>query len=158
MAAVAEIREGSIVAHIEIGASPDAVFRALVTPEEICSWWGSDDSYRVVNWVGDVRPGGAWTCEARTADNSEQSTVRGEYIIVDPPRILEHTWQPSWENFATTTVRYTLEPTQHGTRVSVLHTGFGDRVDAATGHAHGWTRVLGWLDAHFQPKEKHSAK
>ena len=35
-----------------------------------------------------------------------------------------------------------------GTRVSVVHRGF-TAAESATGHAEGWTRVLGWLAGRF---------
>lgn len=152
MTAVVDLASGTITASIEVAATPDAVFRALTTSEEMCSWWGSDDTYHIVNWKGDVRPGGAWSCEAHSAATvagRDAATVRGEFITVDPPRVLEHTWCPSWENFFSTTVRYTLEPIPSGTRVSVLHTGFVGREASARGHAEGWNRVLGWLAKRF---------
>jgi len=153
MTAVVDLASGTITASIEVAATPEAVFRALTTSEEMCSWWGSDDTYRLFNWKGDVRSGGMWSCEARSTGNAEgtrTSTVRGEFITVDPPRVLEHTWCPSWENFFATTVRYTLEPTPVGTRVSVLHTGFAGRDESARGHAERWRRVLGWLAQRFE--------
>jgi len=153
MTAVVDLTSGTVTGDIEIAATPEAVFRALTTSEEMCSWWGSDDTYHIFNWKGDVRPGGQWSCEARSAATvagRDAATVRGEFITVDPPRVLEHTWCPSWENFFATTVRYTLEPTVKGTRVSVVHTGFLGRNDSARGHADGWNRVLGWLAKRFE--------
>ena len=32
-----------------------------------------------------------------------------------------------------------------GTRLTMRHDGFGDRVESCAGHAEGWERVLGWL-------------
>jgi uncharacterized protein YndB with AHSA1/START domain len=147
MSVAAAIVDGTIRASVEIEAAPDVVFRAI-SSSEICAWWGSDDMYRVTNWVGDVRPGGAWTCDAKSAHDGHTSVVRGKFITVDPPRVLVHTWCPSWENFAETTVRYELVPTECGTRVEVTHTGFADAA-AGQGHTDGWTRVLGWLAEHF---------
>jgi len=147
MTVVSNVVDGTIVASVEVDAPPDEVFRAISSPE-ICEWWGSDDHYRVTNWVGDVRPGGAWTCEAKNANGTDVSVVRGEFITVDPPHLLVHTWCPSWENFAATTVRYDIVPTTRGSRVNVTHTGFTEAA-ASSGHANGWVRVLGWLREHF---------
>jgi uncharacterized protein YndB with AHSA1/START domain len=147
MTVVSSVVDGTIVASVEVDAPPDAVFRAISSPE-ICEWWGSDDLYRVTNWVGDVRPGGAWQCEAKRTNGDDVSIVRGEFITVDPPRVLVHTWCPSWENFASTTVRYDVVPTSRGSRVNVTHTGFTEAA-ASRGHADGWTRVLGWLREYF---------
>jgi uncharacterized protein YndB with AHSA1/START domain len=148
MSVFANVVEGKIVASVEVEASPEAVFRAI-SSDEICQWWGSDDSYRVVNWVGDVRPGGKWQADTRSADGSREMIVRGEFLTVDPPRVLIHTWLPSWDGSVETTVRYELTPTANGTRVDVTHSGFIEAA-AQRDHAEGWKRVLGWLREHFQ--------
>jgi hypothetical protein len=49
----------------------------------------------------------------------------------------------------TTTITYRLEPIAGGTRVTVRHDGFGERIDSCRGHADGWERVLGWVQAHL---------
>lgn len=77
-------------------------------------------------------------------------TVRGEYIAIEPPHLLEFTWLPSWEDFHPTTIRCELLPTETGTRLTLTHTGFGDCASMCEGHAEGWTRVMGWLAAHMR--------
>jgi len=44
-------------------------------------------------------------------------------------------------------VRIELDPVPAGTRVTVIHSGFGEDAKRMGGYADGWTRVLGWLDA-----------
>jgi uncharacterized protein YndB with AHSA1/START domain len=144
MRALANVDGGMVKAEIEIAASPDRVFRALTNGAELAAWWGSDDMYRTTDWKVDLRPGGKWSTVALGADGS-QSTVGGEYLEIDPPRRLVHTWRASWDDFAETTIRYDLEPTTAGTRVLVTHTGFGDRAEQAAGTGEGWRRVLDWL-------------
>lgn len=148
MTAVAAVNNGVITASIEIAAPPEAVFRAISSPE-ITKWWGSDDMYRVMRWTGDVRPGGAWQADTRSAGGEREAIVRGTFLVVDPPRVLEHTWEPSWEGYMSTTVRYTLTPTATGTLVEVRHSGFLEAAAAGRDHAEGWKRVLGWLSEHF---------
>ncbi|HZD04013.1 MAG TPA: SRPBCC domain-containing protein [Longimicrobiales bacterium] len=147
MAVVADVTVGVIRGDVEIAASPGRVLQALTDPVELEQWWGADDMYRTFDWRIDLRPGGAWSCQARNA-GGEGSSVRGRYVTVDPPRVLEYTWQPSWDDFAETLVRLELEPTDAGTRLRVTHTGFGDRADSCNGHAQGWTVVTGWLSEH----------
>jgi uncharacterized protein YndB with AHSA1/START domain len=100
--------------------------------------------YRTHDWKVDLRPGGSWGCRARAADGSE-TTVGGEYIEIDPPRLLVYTWVPSWDGFVETTVRCELDPIATGTRLRITHTGFTDRATVAEGTSKGWTLVLGWL-------------
>ena len=146
MTAVADVQAGVVRAVVEISAPPDAVFRALTDPAELPSWWGSADLYRTDDWKVDLRPGGKWSCQARSAQGD--SVVRGEYLAVEPPRLLEYTWEPSWEDYRQTIIRCTLEPIAGGTRVSIVHRGF-TAAESTTGHADGWTRVLGWLAGRF---------
>jgi uncharacterized protein YndB with AHSA1/START domain len=142
--AIADLTSGSILATVDIAAAPERVFRALAS-EDIVRWWGSDDAYRTTAWTGEVRVGGAWTASGVATDGSEFS-VGGEYLEVDPPRKLVHTWKPSWDDVAAMTVTYTLAAIDGGTRVTLRHDGFGDNAASCDGHAQGWERVLGWLD------------
>jgi uncharacterized protein YndB with AHSA1/START domain len=127
---------GAVHATVEIAAPPERVFRALTDPRELAAWWGSDDTYRSHDWQIDARPGGAWS--ARTTDaNGRVSTVRGEFIVVEPPRLLEYTWLASWDGFAPTTIRCELVAVDvggtPGTRLTLVHGGFGGRTHAAKG-------------------------
>ena len=146
--AFAEVQNGIVNASIEVAAPPDRVFRAISSPE-VAEWWGSSDLYRVEKWVGDLRVGGKWQADTRAAEGGPEMIVRGEFTVVDPPRVLEHTWEPSWEGFIKTLVRYELTPTAKGTLVTVVHSGFAQAAEAGRDHADGWKRVLGWLSIHF---------
>jgi uncharacterized protein YndB with AHSA1/START domain len=145
--AVADLSEGTILASVEIAASPERVFRALAS-EELVKWWGSPDTYRTTQWTGELRVGGAWRTEGVGADG-KPFTVGGEFIEVDPPRKLVQTWRAAWDDNQVTKITYRLEPIANGTRVTVRHEGFGTRRDSCDGHAAGWERVLTWLDDYF---------
>jgi uncharacterized protein YndB with AHSA1/START domain len=138
---------GVVHATVEIDAAPERVFESFTTPEELAAWWGSDDTYHTERWTVDLRPGGRWHCHV----DGHRSTVGGEYLVVDPPRLLEYTWEPSWEDFYRTTIRVELAPNgRGGTRVTVTHSGFTDRAPSAEGHGQGWIRVLEWLRGHAE--------
>jgi uncharacterized protein YndB with AHSA1/START domain len=149
MRALAIVDEGVITAEIEIAAAPERVFRSLTDPAELAVWWGDDLIYRTYDWQLDLRAGGAWSTRARGADGSEM-TLGGEYLEVDPPRLLVYTWRPSWDDFVETTVRCELHPTPAGTRVRITHTGFVGRAPAAEGTGEGWKRVLEWVAEHLE--------
>ncbi|HSN25905.1 MAG TPA: SRPBCC domain-containing protein, partial [Kofleriaceae bacterium] len=119
---VADVTEGIVLARVEIAVPPERVFKALTT-EELTAWWGADDMYRTTKFTIDLRPGGAWRTEGRGADGSDFH-VEGEVLEVDPPRRLVQTWKPSWEPGAATTIVYTLDAIEGGTRVTVRHSGF----------------------------------
>jgi uncharacterized protein YndB with AHSA1/START domain len=143
----ADVARGSITATIDIDAPPQRVFDAFTDPHHLERWWGSDDTYRTFDWKVDLRPGGQWSCSARSPAGGQVSTVQGEYLAVDPPRALEYTWSPSWDGFATTRVRIEFQETPTGTHVVVHHGGFTD-ARSCDDHANGWIRVLGWLAEH----------
>jgi uncharacterized protein YndB with AHSA1/START domain len=142
----ADVTKGIINGTADINASPERIFRALTT-EEQAEWWGSGADYRTHDYVIDLRPGGRWSCKA-TGPKGDTSTVGGEYITVDPPKVLEYTWEPSWDNFAQSRVRIELEPRGSGTRLTLRHTGFEGRETKCENHKTGWTRVLGWLSGY----------
>jgi uncharacterized protein YndB with AHSA1/START domain len=145
--AVADVTAGMILAFVEIAAPPERVFRALTT-EEITEWWGSPEEYRTTSFTADLRPGGRWRTGGIGADGSEFA-VEGVYREVDPPRRLVQTWVAPWDGGNETTITYTLEPIEGGTRVTVKHEGFGERQDSCRSHGNGWERVLGWLAKFF---------
>jgi uncharacterized protein YndB with AHSA1/START domain len=145
--AIADVTSGTILASVEIAAPPERVFRAL-TSDDITRWWGSDDLYRTTKFTADLRVGGKWRSDGQGADGSPFH-VEGEYVTIDPPHLLVHTWKPAWEEGAPTTITYRLEATSIGTRLTLRHEGFIGRAESCNGHASGWERVLGWLDGFF---------
>jgi uncharacterized protein YndB with AHSA1/START domain len=148
VSALADFKEGIIYASIEIDAPADAVWDALTDPAQLASWWGSPDTYRTFNWQVDLQPGGKWTSDSARIDGSQAGNVHGEYLEVDKPRLLVFTWKASWDGFAETLIRCELTPTSSGTRVTIRHSGFAERVVSGAGHSEGWKRVLGWLAGH----------
>ena len=142
MTAVADVKARTVHATVELAAAPDAVFRALTDPDELARWWGSPELYQTHDWKLDLRPGGKWSCQARSVEGTGE--VRGEVLAVDPPRLLEVTWEPSWEEYKRSIIRYTLDKVPGGTRLSLFHRQLPSEA-STDGHADGWTRVLGWL-------------
>ena len=142
MTAVADVQARTVHATVEIAAAPEAVFRALTDPDELARWWGSPELYETHDWKLDLRPGGKWSCQARSPEGPGQ--VRGEVLAVDStpaPRVHlgaelggvqeEHRPLHAGEG-------------ARGTRLSLFHRGLRSE-ESTHGHAEGWTRVLGWL-------------
>jgi uncharacterized protein YndB with AHSA1/START domain len=136
----------TVVVDIFVAAPAERVFQAISDPKQLLQWWGQKGLYRGNNWEADVRPGGKWRCEG-VSEKGDAYTVHGEYLEVDPPRKLVHTWIASWSGPGVTTVHWELAPTGNGTKVNVRHTGFKAMPDAARDHAQGWSRVLVWMQA-----------
>src|SRR5689334_5229255 len=93
--AIADLAEGTILATVDIAAPPERVFRALTDANEMVTWWGSPELYRLTEWRADLRPGGQWKSTGVGADGKPFS-VGGEFLEIDPPRRLVHTWSPDW--------------------------------------------------------------
>jgi uncharacterized protein YndB with AHSA1/START domain len=144
---IADATAGAVRAELEIAAPPETVFHALTDPRELAAWWGSPEMYRTRNWVIDLRVGGRWSAEAGGEGDAQPATVRGEYLEVDPPRVLAYSWEPSWDGFFRTIVRIELQPSRGGTLLKLSHTGFAPGASFAS-HTEGWQRVLTWLKNH----------
>ena len=119
--AVADLAEGLILASIDIAAPPERVFPALVS-KEVCQWWVRPGVFDTREWTGDVRVGGRW--QASGIDAKRRYVIEGEFLEIDPPRKLVHTWHSVGAPSAPTTVTYVLEPLDGGTRITLRHSGF----------------------------------
>jgi uncharacterized protein YndB with AHSA1/START domain len=155
----------TILAEIFIAAPPDRVFQALTDSEQMKNWWGQKGLYRVTENSSDLRPGPKWSSAGIGADGKPFS-VDGEYIEIDPPRLLVYTWNPSFAHTVKTTVRYELEPrdvqglyhqSPHrvgtGTLLKMRQDGFAGNIQAVQGHSQGWMKVLGWIQAYVERGE-----
>ena len=147
--AIADLDAGTILATVEIAASPERIFKALCSAE-IAEWWGSPETYHVTQWTGDPRIGGSWRSIGKGADGHDFE-VGGEFLELDPPHRMVQSWRPSWDPDSTTTISYRLQAIEGGTRVTVTHTGFADP-QSCQNHSSGWELVFGWLARHIGPK------
>ena len=149
--AVADVAEGCLVAEVELGTSPERVFQALAS-EEVSQWWVRPGVFDTREWTGDVRKGGRW----RTAGmvRGKPYVLEGEFLDIEFPRKLVHSWHAGGAPHASTTVTYLLEPVDGGTRLSVRHSGFTAR-EACENTAIGWEtsfeRLAELLNVERQP-------
>lgn len=157
--------QDAVTGEIFIAAPPERVFQAITDPKQMPQWWGQQGMYRITEWTADLRPGGKWSSVGIGADGTA-FRVDGEYLEINPPRLLVHTWIASWNGSLKTVVRWELEPRsvhglQHagpqkmgtGTVVKIRQEGFAGAPLAARDRAQGWTRVLGWMQAFVEMGE-----
>jgi uncharacterized protein YndB with AHSA1/START domain len=157
--------QSTITGEIFIAAPPARVYEALTDPNQMPKWWGQEGMYRITESTADLRQGGKWSSVGVGADGTK-FRVEGEYLELDPPRLMVQTWIASWTEKLKTVVRWELEPqAMHGlhatgpkkagtgTLVRIRHEGFAGAPQAATGHAEGWKRVLGWLQGFAEKGE-----
>jgi len=151
--------QNTVLVEVFIAAPPERVFQAISDPEQLSRWWGQKDLYRITDRHADIRVGGKWYSAGVGADGKEFN-VQGEYLEIDPPRRLVHTWIPSYRAGLKTVVYWELEAQAihglhpsgpkkagTGTLVKLRHEGFVGHPQAAQDHGRGWKRVFGWLEA-----------
>ena len=119
--AVADLTEGLILASVEVAAAPERVFRALAS-KEITEWWVRPGVFDTREWTGDVHPGGRWRASGMT--RGEPYEQEGEFLEVESPRRLVHTWEGAGKPGVASTVTYVLEPVDGRTRITLRHVGF----------------------------------
>ena len=132
--AVADVEHGSILATVEIPAPSERVFRALAS-KDITDWWVRPGVFDTREWTGDVRAGGSW--RASGVARGRPYALEGEFVEVDAPRALAHTWRVSGAPGASSTVAYLLEPVDGGTRLTLRHSGITSR-ETCDATAIGW--------------------
>ncbi|HZR58968.1 MAG TPA: SRPBCC domain-containing protein [Terriglobales bacterium] len=160
--------QNALIVEIFIAAPPARVFQAISDPRQLPRWWGQDGLYHITKSTMDVRRGGKWRSDGVGADG-KSFYVEGEYLEVDPPRLLVHTWVGSYDP-TKTLVRWELEPqtvnalhrdgpkkSGTGTLVRVRQEGFAGNLDSAKAHAEGWKRVLDWLEEFVKRDESSTA-
>jgi len=155
----------TVLAEIFIAAPPERVFQAISDPNQLSQWWGERGLYRITERSSDLRVGGKWSAVGVGADG-KSFRVEGEYLEVDPPRRLVHTWNATYMGPLHTTVYFDLEPQAvhglhpsgprkagTGTLLKLRHQGFASVPQQGLSHGEGWTRVFGWLLAYIERGE-----
>ena len=130
---------------VDIAHPPREVWSALTTAEGLAAWFGNEASI-------DLRPGGSawmrWT-------NGHTAHMRVERV--EEPAVCGYTWHiyglPE-DDPRRTYVEFTLEPTDAGTRLTVVESGFAQLPEDAyrkayDGNSPGWMSELGELAAYL---------
>ena len=141
----------ALVSEIHIAAPAERVFQALVDPKQVVKWWGQAGVYRCTEFQSDLRVGGKWRSAGVDA-RGEPFEAAGEYLVLQPSRLLVYSWVASWTGDVKTTVRWELEPSRQGTLVKIRHSGFAAHPGVVRSYR-GWPRMLGWLRAWLERSE-----
>ena len=139
---------------IEIKAPPERVWRALTSPTELSAWFQ-------VTIEGEIAAGNeVWMTSVHAQHTGQRFSVR--FVEMTPPRRFVWQWYPGevdpnvdYSREPRTTVTFTLEPTEAGTRLSVAETGFNEisvarRAKVYGDNNQGWTEVLVSLQRYVQ--------
>lgn len=139
---------------IEIAAPPDRVWHALTDSKAFSEWFQ-------VTIEGVIAPGrSVWMTSTHPGYAGQRFQVW--YEEIEPPRRLVWRWHPGevdpsvdYSREQPTTVTFTLEPSGHGTRLTVSETGFDSislqrRAKAYADNSQGWTEVLALLQRYAE--------
>jgi uncharacterized protein YndB with AHSA1/START domain len=155
----------AIVAEIFIAAPPARVFEAIADVNRRAQWWGDRGTFHVTDSASDFRPGGKWLHNG-VGPTGQKFHMEGEYLDIDPPRLLVHTRRADFVGPFDTVVRWELEPRDvrelhtggshrvgTGTLVRVRHSGFAGHPEQAQSHRAGWDASMYWLKAYVETGE-----
>jgi uncharacterized protein YndB with AHSA1/START domain len=126
---------------LHLSHSPEKVWAALTSAEGLGTWFGNKAEV-------DLRVGGLATLTWDSGDTAKLTIER-----LEPPRVFGYTW-PIYGLADTdprrTYVEFTLEPTDRGTTLTMVESGFaqlpGDEYKVAfPGNNNGWDNELGEL-------------
>ncbi|HVS72290.1 MAG TPA: SRPBCC domain-containing protein, partial [Phycisphaerae bacterium] len=139
----------TITAEISIRASADRVFNALTDPRQQLHWWNSPGRFHATHAESDLRPGGAWLITG-IGIGGKPFTLRGVYTAIQPPHLLEFTWNASFANPAEpeTRVRFDLAESHGTTTLKLTHSGFPP-TDPHPKYQ-GWPTLLSQLQSHTE--------
>jgi uncharacterized protein YndB with AHSA1/START domain len=129
----------TVAREIAIAARPETVWQFLVDPDKATRWMGQVAEL-------DPRPGGLYRVGVIPGH-----TARGEFVELDPPRRLVHTfgWEPGEDGPnpvppGSSTIEIELVPEGDGTLLRFTHRDLPDAA-ATESHAHGWDHYLARL-------------
>lgn len=138
----------TIVQEIAIRGSADRVFEALANPNQRVKWWGGEGRFQANHMESDLRPGGKWMMQG-DGPSGKPFQVSGEYLQVEPPRLLVFTWFPDWQEDAVeSVVRFDLEEKNGVTTVRLTHSGLTSETSRLS-HK-GWLQILTWLRTYVE--------
>jgi uncharacterized protein YndB with AHSA1/START domain len=126
---------------VEIAHPPAKVWAALTTADGLSAWFGNEATV-------DLRPGGSASMKW---DGGHIADMRVERV--EEPTVFGFTWHIAGlpeDDPRRTYVEFTLSPTDTGTRLTVVESGFAQlAADAYTaayeGNTKGWASELGEL-------------
>ena len=128
-----------------IKASPERVFEAWTTPEQM-KQWHAPEGVEVVSASVDLRVGGSYHVHMRSPEGQDYN-VRGVYREIKPGGRLVYTWK--WEepehDVGESVISVSFHAVDGGTRIDVVHDLFPSK-EARDDHDEGWGSCLNRLE------------
>jgi uncharacterized protein YndB with AHSA1/START domain len=126
----------TIAFEVDLRHPPRKVWRALTEPELLREW--------LLPAIGfELQPGAEFTLKAPQAYPGWDGTVDCRMLEIEEHRKLSYAWTVP---FLDTVVTFTLTPTESGTRLSIVQSGFKPEQKQEFGGArYGWKMMGGRL-------------
>jgi len=130
-------RTDAIALEFDLQHRPEKVWRALTEPALLAEW--------LLPVVGlELEPGAAFTFKTQPQPEWD-GVVNCRMVEIEPKRKLSYTWVVG-DMALDTVVTFTLTPTDSGTRLSLLHSGFKSEQNRnLNGARYGWKMMGGKL-------------
>jgi uncharacterized protein YndB with AHSA1/START domain len=131
----AQAQTETISFEFDLPHSPEKVWRALTDPALLAEW--------LLPVVGlNLQPGAAFTFKTQPYPGWD-GTVNCQFVEIEAQRMLSYTWSVP---FLDTVVTFTLKPTEAGTRLSLVQSGFTpNQKQEFNGARYGWKMMGGKL-------------
>ncbi len=130
-----------------IRATPQRLFEAWTTPEQLLAWWGPD-GVRCVGAHVDLRVGGHYWIDNLLPDG-RVVRIEGEFLRIEVNRTLIYTWRmpPDDSMHEEVCVQFEAQSEQT-TELCITHTRIGNEATRQQ-HQQGWQGCLDGLTAHM---------
>ncbi|MEO5660812.1 MAG: SRPBCC domain-containing protein, partial [Polaromonas sp.] len=132
----AEVAATTLVVRRTIRATPERLFAAWTTPDQLRNWWGPAP-VTCSDAEVDLRVGGQYRL-ANQMPNGEIVWILGKFEVIEPPHKLVYSWQLGTQAMAESErVTVTFETRQDATEVTVVHERIPDKATRDQ-HEQGW--------------------
>jgi uncharacterized protein YndB with AHSA1/START domain len=136
----------TLVVRRTFAATPEKLFAAWTTPEQLRAWWGPR-GVRCIAAEIDLRVGGAYRIGNELPDG-RVLWIGGEFELVEAPSRLVYSWRMGDEPASRVTVQFVAVGPR--TEVIVTHERI-DTVATRDDHERGWIGCLDGLASWLSP-------
>lgn len=128
-----------ILHELTIATTPDAVFRALTTPEGLASWW-----------TPDVVAGTPVGSVAEFGFNGRATVLRMEILELTPPRKVRWRCVGGHSEWQGTEITFQVEPEKEGSELLFMHQRWLWRDGSFARCSFDWGRYLASLKQYLE--------
>lgn len=129
-----------------IKASPAELYQAWLDPVIMAKFMAGGDSQKVIEARSDATVGGGFFVLMKA---ETEVPHKGVYKVLTPHSRMVFTWESPYSP-ADSEVELLFQPVAGGTEITLNQVKFLSE-GARDGHIGGWTRILGRLEALFDP-------